>query len=298
MHISLNHRAVFVGAVVVGGDAACAVVHALAHGGVTQIGQVVGLGALGQRGVFHFHKVADVHLGPELGPRPQTGKRANEGASAHGHAELLSVDMGERMDDRTRLNHRIGNDTVRADGHPLAQAHLALEDAVDINAHVMCTQQVATHVDTCRVRQAHALFHQAVGLPQLVSTLQLGQLHRAVDASHLHRVVYLVRHHLHPIGHRELHDVGQIELLLRILVVQPRQPALELGGGHGHDAAVNLGNLLLCGRCILVLHDGLHGIPRAHDAAITRGVTLFQRQQRQLVARAGRDQVEQGVGLG
>lgn len=37
---------------------------ALAHRGVAHIGQVVGLGTVGQRGVFDFDKVANVHLAP------------------------------------------------------------------------------------------------------------------------------------------------------------------------------------------------------------------------------------------
>ena len=45
VHVGADHGAVLVGAVVVGGDAAGAEVDALAHRGVAQVGQVVGLGA-------------------------------------------------------------------------------------------------------------------------------------------------------------------------------------------------------------------------------------------------------------
>ena len=65
MRIVLNHRAVLVGAVVVGGDRTGAVVHPRAHGGVAQVSEVVGLGALAQSGVFHLDKVADVRLTTE-----------------------------------------------------------------------------------------------------------------------------------------------------------------------------------------------------------------------------------------
>ena len=44
MYVGFDDGAVFVGTVVVGGDAACAVVDALTHGGVAQVGQVVGFG--------------------------------------------------------------------------------------------------------------------------------------------------------------------------------------------------------------------------------------------------------------
>ena len=68
VHVVADHGAVLVGAVVVGGDAAGAVVDALAHRAVAQVGQVVGLGAARQRGVLHLDEVADVHLGAELAP--------------------------------------------------------------------------------------------------------------------------------------------------------------------------------------------------------------------------------------
>ncbi|MDO9358321.1 MAG: bifunctional UDP-N-acetylglucosamine diphosphorylase/glucosamine-1-phosphate N-acetyltransferase GlmU, partial [Polaromonas sp.] len=47
VHIGLDHGAVLVGAVVVGGDAAGAIVDALAHRGVTDISEVVGFGTFG-----------------------------------------------------------------------------------------------------------------------------------------------------------------------------------------------------------------------------------------------------------
>ena len=78
MHVCLNHRAVLVGAIVVGGDAARTIVHPLPHGGVTQIGQVIGLGTRGQGGVFDFHKVTNVHLGPQPGTGAQACERANQ----------------------------------------------------------------------------------------------------------------------------------------------------------------------------------------------------------------------------
>ena len=48
MHVIANHGAVLVGAVVVGGDAACTVVDALAYRCVAQVRQVIGFGPFGQ----------------------------------------------------------------------------------------------------------------------------------------------------------------------------------------------------------------------------------------------------------
>jgi hypothetical protein len=73
VHIGFNHRAVLVGAVVVGGDAAGAVVDALTHRGVAQVGEVIRLGAFGQVEVFDFDEVADVLRRPTW-PRGAGGK--------------------------------------------------------------------------------------------------------------------------------------------------------------------------------------------------------------------------------
>ena len=142
------------------------------------------------------------------------------------------------------------------------------------------------------------MLHELGGQAHLVSTLQLGQLHRAVDASHLHFVVNFVAHHTHAIGHGEFHDIGQVVLTLGVFVVQPGQPVFEMRCRHGHDAAVDLLDLFLRIACIFLLDDGLHFGAVAHDAAITCRVGKLQRQQGQLVATAGGDQIFERVGLG
>ena len=63
MHIVFNDGAVFVGTVIVSRDATRAIVHALTHGGIAQVGQVIGFGAFGQGGIFHFDKITNVHFG-------------------------------------------------------------------------------------------------------------------------------------------------------------------------------------------------------------------------------------------
>jgi hypothetical protein len=63
VHIVFNDGAVFVGTVVIGRDAARPIVHALTQSGIAEISQVIGFGAFGQGGIFHFHKIAYVHFG-------------------------------------------------------------------------------------------------------------------------------------------------------------------------------------------------------------------------------------------
>ncbi len=91
------------------------------------------------------------------------------------------------------------------------------------------------------------MHHQLHGHAALVNPLQLRQLRRAVDTGDLGRVADFVRYHRHTIGHGKLHDIRQVILVLRVVVVQPRQPGLELPGGHGHDAAIDLGDGALLG---------------------------------------------------
>ncbi len=78
MHIGFNHRAVLVGTVVVGGDAAGAKIDALTDRRVTQIGQMIGLGAARQTGILDFHKIADMHFRAKPGARTQPRIRPDQ----------------------------------------------------------------------------------------------------------------------------------------------------------------------------------------------------------------------------
>eukprot|EP01136_Pigoraptor_vietnamica_P017581 Opistho-1_new@62939 len=201
------------------------------------------------------------------------------------------------MDHRACLDAHVGNDAVRADAHAFAQRHRAFEHAVDVDVDVGAAAQRAAQVETRRVGQAHALFHQRVGLAQLPGALQRRELGRAVDAGHLQRVGHDMRHHRHAVVGRELHDVGQVVLALGVLVVQARQPALEQPRGRGHHAAVDLAHGALRLGGVLVLDDGRHLAPGmgADDAAIARGVVEFDGQQREPFAAAGGDEGAQRV---
>jgi hypothetical protein len=151
-------------------------------------------------------------------------------------------------------------------------------------------------------RAGSALLHQRSGLAQLVNPLEFGQLHRAVDAGHLGGIRDLVRHHGHAVGDGKLHDIGQVVLVLRVPVVQPRQPAAQQAGRHGHDAAVDFPDLALGRARVLVFDDGPH-LRRslgagAHDAPIAGRVGHAQREQGQALAVALRQQGLQRGRLG
>ena len=237
-----------------------------------------------------------MHLGAQLRPRSQTRERSDRCLRAHRDAGLLAIDVGHGLNHGACLDAGIGNHAVGANAHAVAQADMPFKHAVHIDFNIGTASQRAAHVQAGGVGQAHALGHQGLGLSQLVSALQSGELHRAVDAIHLHTVVDHMGGHGLTIGHGEFHDVGQVVLLLGVVVVQARQPGLEQAGGHGHDAAVNFVNRALGLAGIFVLHNGPHlALGIAHDAAITRGVRHGQRQQCQALARTLRDQGLQGL---
>ena len=117
MHIGFDDGAMLVSAVVIGSDAARAIVHAFSNGGVTKIGQVIRFSAIGQSGVFDFYKVAYMHISTELRTWAQAGIRTYACTFAHCHTLRFTVDVGERQYRRTIINDAVGNHTVSANVH-------------------------------------------------------------------------------------------------------------------------------------------------------------------------------------
>ena len=155
VHVVAEHGAVLVGAVVVGGDAAGAVVDAFAHRGVAQVGEMVGLGAARQRGVFHLDEVADVHLLGQLGAGRSRAK-ADQRTRADARALRLAVDVREGMDHRVVGDAAVADHAVRGDAHVVAQLDAALEHAVHVDLDVLAAGELAAQVEAVRVGQAHA----------------------------------------------------------------------------------------------------------------------------------------------
>ena len=212
MHVGLDHGAVLVGAIVIGGDAARAVVHAFAHCGIAQIGQVVGLAACSHGGIFYFHKVADVHRFPQLGARAQPCKWANQRALSHTGPQFFAVNMGEGVDHRAIGNLAVRDHTVRTNAHVVAQRDRTLKETVHVNLDILPAGERSTHIKAGWITQAHPLLQQLIGLAALVFTLQFGQLLGAVHPRHLHRIINAMRHHGHAVSHRELDHVGEVVL--------------------------------------------------------------------------------------
>ena len=204
--------------------------------------------------------------------------------------------MTEGVDDSASTNAGIRNHAVGAYAYIISQRDLAFKNTVHVNRNIGSALQDTAHVQARRVRQAHTLFHQFQGGPPLTGALQFSQLQWAVDTSHLQGIGDLVRHHLNTIGDRKFHDAGQVILALCVVAVKPRQPLLELPGGQGHHAAVNLVDGTLLGTGVFLLDDGLHRLATTLDAAVAGRIGKVNRQQGQLVASTGGNQLLQSIG--
>ena len=165
MYIGLNHGAVFVGTVVIGSNAARTKVDAFPHRSVTQVSQVVGLGAFGQRGILDLNEIADVHLSTQLRTWPQTCERADQCALTDLHAQRFTLNMRKRKNHCAGLNRAIGNDAISAYAHAVTQADLAFKHTVHINLDILSAVQNTAKVKACWIGQPYALLHQGRGLP-------------------------------------------------------------------------------------------------------------------------------------
>ena len=283
MGVVADHRAVLVGAVVIGGDAACADVGSRTHRGVAEVGEVVCLGAIGERRVLHLDEVADVHVGPQFGTRPQPCERPDHRARPDAHTERIAVDVGEGLDHGAGCDRGVSHHAVRADLHPIAQMHRALEHAVHIDLDVGAAVQLATQVEPRRVQKANAGVHERVGALTLHDALELGQLLRAVHAQHFRGRGGLGRDDRDTVGHRHRDHIGQVVLALGVAVVQSRQPVAKATRRRRHRTGVDLADGALRLARVLVLDDRSdRRAARArtpHDAAVAARVVEVDGEQ-------------------
>src|SRR3990167_2827118 len=273
---------VLVDAIVVAGDGASTHVDLVASDGVTQIGQVVGLAALAQHGIFRFHEVTDPGVFFHFGARTQAGERAYIAVGAdHG---IFDVAVG--LHNGIIGNAAVDNHAVGADLHIVAQRHVAFKDAVDVDAAILAYADTAANVDTGRIDQRSARHHQLVRQLLLVHALQPGQLPLVVDAFHFHRVIHQTTDHRHVVIIGQLHYIGQVVLALRIVVRDLGQPGLQIQRVRQHDAGVHFADLADFVAGILFLDDlPYHAGMITDDAAVALGIGQLHGQHAALARR-------------
>ena len=239
---------------------------------------MIDLGIDTDLGILGLDEVADACATRKLGARAQTRERTDVVvAFQHG-----AVDDAVRRDVGAGTDGGIADHAVGTDDHIIRQGDVAFEDAADIDADVSADDQLAAHVDACRIGQAGAFGHQAVGLTTLEGTLEIGQLQAVVDALHFLDRRRLGGGDVDAFAGCHGDDVGQVVLALGIVGGQRRQPALELGTSGGEDTGVAFLDGQLLRRGILVLYDGADAaFGVTHDTAIACRVFQNHRQQAQ-----------------
>ena len=142
-----------------------------------------------------------------------------------------------------------------ADLDVVGELDRAFEHAADVDPHVAAASERAAHVDARGVGKRGARLHQRVGGARLHDALDRRQLRAVVDAEHVRFVGGDVRLDRDALAHRHRDDVGQVELALRIVVVERRDKAAEQRGRRRQRTRVDLVDRALTGARVLLLDD-------------------------------------------
>ena len=102
--------------------------------------------------------------------------------------------------------------------------------------------------------------------------------------------------HRHAVAHGKCDHVGQVELALRVVVVQRLHPVTQAPGGRSEKAAVDLPDAALPGSGVLLLDDGADvAAVILEDAAIAGGIVQRGGQHGQITGRGDSEQLLQRV---
>src|SRR6267154_746709 len=282
-NIVLDDGAVLVRPVVVAHDRAGTDVDVAADVAIADVGEVIGLGTRAYAARLHFHEVADVHFCGESRAHARADARVRTDAAASADVGVLQVAKG--FDARARCDHHVFQHAVRADRHAVAELHLALEDAVDVDRHVAAAGEISAHVAARRIGEGYALFHERIGELALVDALQLGELAAAVHAECLPRRAGLDGRHGYALLRCQRDDIGEVVLLLRVLVLQLREPGLELLRRRHEDSGVDLAQSALPGVSVFFFHNPHYFFSVSQDAPVSGGTVQCRRQKAQTLPR-------------
>src|SRR5882762_5760387 len=275
-NIVLDDGAVLVRPVVVAHDRAGTDVDVAADVAIAYVGEMIGLGTRAYAARLHFHEVADVHFCGESRARARADARVGADAAASADVGVLQVAKG--FDARARRDHHVLQDAVRADRHAVAELHLALEDAVDVDRHIAAAGEGSAHVAARRIGERHALFHERIGELALVDALQPGELAAAVHAECLPRRAGLDGRHSYALLRRQRDDIGKVVLLLGVVVLQLREPGLELLCRRHDDAGADLAQRALPRVGVFLFDHRPYSLSVSQDAPVSRGTVACRRQ--------------------
>ena len=210
-----------------------------------------------------MHVLRQASAGPQPRERPDAATLA----------ELGVVEMREGEHLGAGADADVFQHAVRSHPDVVAEAHAALEHAVDVDRNVAAALERAAHVDARRVGQRHAGLEQPPRFAPLPDALQHGELLHGIDAGDFPLVLGLDGEHRHGVGHGERHQIGEVILVLRIVIADLRQPWREPPRAQAKKPGIDFADGELARRGILLLDDARDALRRvAHDAAIARRV--------------------------
>src|SRR5690606_1948341 len=123
--------------IVVAGNGTGADVGITTNGGVTDVGEVIHLGAFADDGFFHFAEVADFGAGVQIGARAQ----ARIGADMAGSGGDGGIKMGIGFHLGTGADTAVFDHAVRADVYAVFQHHLAFKHTTNVDHHIIAHLQ-------------------------------------------------------------------------------------------------------------------------------------------------------------
>ena len=212
-HLITDGRRIFVEAVVVTGNRACADVALAPDLRVAQVGEVHSLGAFADGAFLQFDKIADTRVRLQMIIRP----KAREGPDNHAVIEAALCHDAMRLDRHVVAQDGIVENASGSNRAPRAnfcfseQLHAGLDDRVFARCHIGIDQHGLRQLD------CHAGVHQGVALPLAEDAVDLRQLGARVTAKHFAGV----RDHLSEDGlafrGHYTDGVGQIEFAVLVV---------------------------------------------------------------------------------
>lgn len=268
-------------AVVVAGDDACSDVGTGADDRITEIGEVVGLGAFAERGFLCLNKVADVGICADVALRADVAVGAELCAVTNdGIGEDAAVADENAFTDNAVFNNRVRTDAaVGADLCFAEKLREWLQNGVCSDFHA------GVDGDGLGAEDGYALRHQLGGGAIAQAGVEVHHFRDGVGAEDFvdgisgdgDDAFFIVDHH----GR----DVREIELAGGVGVLQAAEAVKELLRIEGVDAAVDLAQALGCGEHVIrerLLFDDardiIGAILLAQDAAVACGVVRDGRE--------------------
>ena len=236
----------------------------LAEFGVAHITQMRHLGAVADVRLLHLDERAGLGLLAQLVARPHVGPRAD----VRGTPDMRALHAGA-FDDGLGVHGRVDQRCVWAHDRVLTDHGVAFEERSGQHGHVLREFDVVFDPRGVGVEDRHAVEHPVLAYATVVRLRQRGELQAVVHAFDAQRVGRGERPD-RAARFRGLQRVGEIELALRVVVVEVRDGlGKQIGVEHVHGR-VHLLHREFAPVGVLLLDDAQHvAVTIADDAAVS-----------------------------